>query len=276
MKLSTSSIFCSVLCLAATIHAAPVQNGDHRGLKVESKRQARSVKGLGSSQFRSDSLGMRPQVRDYADDHVDLLIIIDLFRRQAQSESETDELIDFLEGLGQGGRESSSVAASTSSITSAGPQAQPTQSTLVRTSTTLLSSSSQTTSLPSSSVSIATPSSTSTADSATSPLPTLSLPPSLATNPNNSSSHPRLVFAHFMVGIVSTYQPSNWERDMNLAKSYGIDGFALNVGKDSYTESQLKMAYDAAAKVGFEVFISFDVSQEGEIEISPWDGGQGR
>ena len=79
-----------------------------------------------------------------------------------------------------------------------------------------------------------------------------------------------------MVGIVSTYQPSNWERDMNLAKSYGIDGFTLNVGKDSYTESQLKMAYDAAAKVGFEVFISFDVSQEGEIEISPWDGGQGR
>lgn len=79
-----------------------------------------------------------------------------------------------------------------------------------------------------------------------------------------------------MVGIVSTYQPSNWERDMNLAKSYGIDGFALNVGKDSYTESQLKMAYDAAAKVGFEVFISFDVSQEGEIEISPWGGGQGR
>lgn len=201
---------------------------------------------------------------------------IDLSRRQAQSESETDRLIDFLEGLGQKGLESSSVAASTSSTTSAGPQAQPTQSTLVRTSTTLLSSSSHTTSLASSSASIATPSSTLTIDSTTSPLPTLSLPPSLATNPNNSSSHPRLVFAHFMVGIVSTYQPSNWERDMNLAKSYGIDGFALNVGKDSYTESQLKMAYDAAAKVGFEVFVSFDVSWEGEIEISPWDGGQGR
>lgn len=65
-----------------------------------------------------------------------------------------------------------------------------------------------------------------------------------------------------MVGIVSSYQPSNWERDMRVAKSYGIDGFALNVGKDSYTESQLRMAYEAAGRVGFEVFISFDVSFE--------------
>jgi len=63
-----------------------------------------------------------------------------------------------------------------------------------------------------------------------------------------------------MVGIVSAYSPSNWERDMNTAKSYGIDGFALNVGVDDYTVRQLGMAYDAAQRVGFEVFISFDVS----------------
>jgi hypothetical protein len=73
MKFSTSSIFCSVLCLAATIHAAPVQNGDHRDLKVESKRHARSVKGLGSSQSRSNSLGMASLVRGDIDDQVDLL-----------------------------------------------------------------------------------------------------------------------------------------------------------------------------------------------------------
>jgi hypothetical protein len=73
MKFSTSSIFCSVLCLAATIHAAPVQNGDHRDLSVESKRRARSVKGLGPSQSRSDSLGMASLVRGDIDDQVDLL-----------------------------------------------------------------------------------------------------------------------------------------------------------------------------------------------------------
>ena len=47
---------------------------------------------------------------------------------------------------------------------------------------------------------------------------------------------------------------------MNTAKSYGIDGFALNIGVDDYTVRQLGMAYDAAQRVGFEVFISFDVS----------------
>ena len=89
--------------------------------------------------------------------------------------------------------------------------------------------------------------------------------PAPPTGNRDPASLPRMVFAHFMVGIVSSYGPSNWERDMNMAKSYGIDGFALNVGKDSYTESQLRMAYDAAARVGFEVFISFDVSVQYDL-----------
>jgi glucan endo-1,3-alpha-glucosidase len=63
-----------------------------------------------------------------------------------------------------------------------------------------------------------------------------------------------------MVGIVSQYTSSSWERDMNSAKSYGIDGFALNIGQDAYTNTQLGLAYAAAEKIGFKVFISFDVS----------------
>ncbi|KAJ7898691.1 glycoside hydrolase family 71 protein [Mycena olivaceomarginata] len=45
---------------------------------------------------------------------------------------------------------------------------------------------------------------------------------------------------------------------MTLAKSMGIDAFALDIGEDSYNEQQLGFAYAAAANVGFKVFISFD------------------
>lgn len=67
------------------------------------------------------------------------------------------------------------------------------------------------------------------------------------------------VFAHFMVGIVSTYTQQDWENDIKLAKSYGIDGFALNIGTDDYSQAQLDLGYAAAEAVGgFTVFISFD------------------
>ena len=46
---------------------------------------------------------------------------------------------------------------------------------------------------------------------------------------------------------------------MQLAKSKGISGFALNIGVDPYTQSQLDLAYAAAESVGdFVLFISFD------------------
>lgn len=85
----------------------------------------------------------------------------------------------------------------------------------------------------------------------------VSLTPVATGTPNG-----KLVFAHFMVGIVSTYTIKDWEYDMTLAKSYGIDGFALNIGKDPYTDAQLALAYQAAQGLGFKVFISFDVSSQ--------------
>ncbi|KAK8858755.1 hypothetical protein IAR55_002984 [Kwoniella newhampshirensis] len=90
-------------------------------------------------------------------------------------------------------------------------------------------------------------------------------------NPSTSSKT-KLVFAHFMVGIVSTYQASDWAKDMNLAKSKGIDGFALNIGVDDYSQKQLDLAYSAAEQIsgGFDLFISFDfnwykISQTAEV-----------
>ncbi|KAL0240570.1 hypothetical protein I308_106367 [Cryptococcus tetragattii IND107] len=73
-----------------------------------------------------------------------------------------------------------------------------------------------------------------------------------------TASGDKKVFAHFMVGIVSTYSISDWESDMQLAKSKGIDGFALNIGVDWYSQEQLDLAYQAGASVGFDLFISFD------------------
>lgn len=45
---------------------------------------------------------------------------------------------------------------------------------------------------------------------------------------------------------------------MQQAKVAGIDAFALNIGTDTYTETQLNHAYQSAADNGVSVFISFD------------------
>jgi hypothetical protein len=45
---------------------------------------------------------------------------------------------------------------------------------------------------------------------------------------------------------------------MTRAKALGIDAFALNIGVDSYTDTQLNFAYNSAARNGMKVFISFD------------------
>lgn len=45
---------------------------------------------------------------------------------------------------------------------------------------------------------------------------------------------------------------------MQRAKGLGIDAFALNIGVDPYTDTQLGYAYQSAANNGMKVFISFD------------------
>ncbi|KAG8362182.1 hypothetical protein FVEN_g18 [Fusarium venenatum] len=74
-----------------------------------------------------------------------------------------------------------------------------------------------------------------------------------------ASSSDRLVFAHFMIGIVANRQSSaDYDDDMKRAKAAGIDAFALNIGVDTYTDVQLDYAYDSANRNGMKVFISFD------------------
>ncbi|KAG8876747.1 hypothetical protein FRB97_003961 [Tulasnella sp. 331] len=67
------------------------------------------------------------------------------------------------------------------------------------------------------------------------------------------------VYAHFVVGFVANYTQADWTNDMTLAKQTGIDGFALNIGTDSWTDTQLSYAYTVANQIGdFKLFISFD------------------
>ncbi|EON97526.1 putative alpha- -glucanase protein [Phaeoacremonium minimum UCRPA7] len=69
----------------------------------------------------------------------------------------------------------------------------------------------------------------------------------------------RLVFCHFMIGIVGDRtSAADYDADMKRAKSLGIDAFALNIGVDPYTDTQLGYAYESAANNGMNVFISFD------------------
>ncbi|KAL5404895.1 hypothetical protein PMIN03_008803 [Paraphaeosphaeria minitans] len=69
----------------------------------------------------------------------------------------------------------------------------------------------------------------------------------------------KLVFCHFMIGIVGDRTTAaDYDDDMRRAKSLGIDAFALNIGTDSYTDTQLNFAYESAANNGMKVFISFD------------------
>lgn len=60
---------------------------------------------------------------------------------------------------------------------------------------------------------------------------------------------------------MQNYTVDDWIADMTTAQSIGIDAFALNCASvDSYTPTQLALAYQAAEQVGFKVFISFDFS----------------
>ena len=61
---------------------------------------------------------------------------------------------------------------------------------------------------------------------------------------------------------------SDYDEDMKLAKAMGIDAFALNIGTDSYTQTQLEYAYTSAAQNGMKVFISFDFNWYSASETS--------
>ncbi|CAK5274285.1 unnamed protein product [Mycena citricolor] len=98
-------------------------------------------------------------------------------------------------------------------------------------------------------------------DDASNPNPssqTESLPASSDSSPSVAS--PNTVVAHFMVGNVFRYTEEDWVSEMTLAQRYGFDGFALNIGPDAWQRDQIVKAFSAGEKVGFKLYISFDMS----------------
>lgn len=80
------------------------------------------------------------------------------------------------------------------------------------------------------------------------------------TVPTSGDTHN--VWGHHMVGNTYPYTQANWLSDIQAASSYGIDGFALNMGSDSWQPARIADAYAAAASsgTGFKLFLSLDMT----------------
>ncbi|KAG8920541.1 hypothetical protein FRC02_000840 [Tulasnella sp. 418] len=78
----------------------------------------------------------------------------------------------------------------------------------------------------------------------------------------DSGGEPKLVIAHFMVGNTYPYGFQDWITDIRAASDNSIDGFALNVGRDSWNGDRVRDAYAAAQAIGpmFKLLLSFDVT----------------
>jgi hypothetical protein len=65
----------------------------------------------------------------------------------------------------------------------------------------------------------------------------------------------KYVVAHHMVGNTYPYTITDWANDIALAHSYGIDGFALNVGVDSWQPQRVADAY-VLYRIYIEMYLS--------------------
>lgn len=76
------------------------------------------------------------------------------------------------------------------------------------------------------------------------------------------SGSQKYVWAHHLIGNTYPYDQNAWVADIQLAQSNGIDGFALNVGTDSWQPDRVAKAYAAASQLGntFKMFLSFDMT----------------
>jgi Glycosyl hydrolase family 71 len=72
-------------------------------------------------------------------------------------------------------------------------------------------------------------------------LSTVALPAPSATQAPASSG--KLVVAHHMVGNTFPYTKQDWAEDIQLAHAAGIDGFALNTGREDWEPARVADAY---------------------------------
>ena len=92
---------------------------------------------------------------------------------------------------------------------------------------------------------------------------TTTIATSTTTSTTTSSATPapsKVVVAHHMVGNSYSYSQSTWSSNIQAAMAGGIDGFALNVGIDSWQPQRVADAYAAASGTSFKLFLSFDMT----------------
>ncbi|KAK8045050.1 hypothetical protein PG993_005074 [Apiospora rasikravindrae] len=84
--------------------------------------------------------------------------------------------------------------------------------------------------------------------------------PVLAALTGASLAADKAVFAHYMLGNVASFSQADWEKDIQLAKDSGIDGFALNMAADALATNwpSAQTAFKAAENKNFKLFFSFD------------------
>ncbi len=60
-----------------------------------------------------------------------------------------------------------------------------------------------------------------------------------------------------LLGQTYSYIVDNWNNDIQLAQAGGIDGFALNIGVDSWQPARIADAYNTAKTMGtgFQLFM---------------------
>ncbi|KAJ3534356.1 hypothetical protein NMY22_g6963 [Coprinellus aureogranulatus] len=80
--------------------------------------------------------------------------------------------------------------------------------------------------------------------------------------PTSDDGRRKLVVAHHMVGNTFSYTKQTWLDDIVLAHESGIDGFALNTGRDPWEPARIADAYAAAeeSKLDFKLFLSLDMT----------------
>jgi len=83
---------------------------------------------------------------------------------------------------------------------------------------------------------------------------------STTTTSTSTPAASKVVVAHYMVGNTYSYSQSTWSSNIQAAMAGGIDGFALNVGIDSWQPQRVSDAYAAASGTPFKLFLSFDMT----------------
>lgn len=74
------------------------------------------------------------------------------------------------------------------------------------------------------------------------------------------------VFAHVIVGNTFSYNQAQWESDIQLASSYGIDAFALNIAQPFSGDTATQMV----RLIGVESRASWTTNGQGRGRYRHW------